>query len=349
MARQFGNDNLLLVRFGDLEERTRALTILKGVGIKVEDWMMDPDSYRPWPETTHVLDVSWHRKEIVYCPPPFVCAAMASHGCRFYSVGELERMAELGFRNEPRYPIFHIPHDGRYCPEELMASVCVPKEVFMDYHERMRDKDVWQMIPRAYYTVHMTHFFNVSRLLCDVERFVGPEEIMEQYGMGFCYEKAYDGTILKHVTDDLKAATRKYYDEHHAGINEECEKHRNMLFFDMHSYTDEIIPPYARKENARTPDLCIGTDARFTPPRLKEIVMRRFSEIGFSIKENEPYSGFYIPETVLADPSAYDFAGIMLEFNRRIYCDGTRETLPEHRESIRKAINRIMADCVELE
>ena len=26
----------------------------------------------------------------------------------------------------PRFPVFHVPHDGWKFPEELMNSVCVP-------------------------------------------------------------------------------------------------------------------------------------------------------------------------------------------------------------------------------
>ena len=44
--------------------------------------------------------------------------------------------------NKKRFPLFHVPHDGTSFPEELMESVCIPKEQFLSYHERMRDTGV---------------------------------------------------------------------------------------------------------------------------------------------------------------------------------------------------------------
>ena len=51
--------------------------------------------------------------------------------------------------NKKRFPLFHVPHDGTSFPEELMESVCIPKEQFLSYHERMRDTGVLEMVPTA--------------------------------------------------------------------------------------------------------------------------------------------------------------------------------------------------------
>ena len=253
-------------------------------------------------------------------------------------------MKNHGRVNE-RFPIFHIPHDGRLFPPELMASVCIPEEAFMAYHEIMRDMDVSAMIPEAYRGGGMTARFPVSRLLCDVKRFIGPEEIMERYGMEYCYEKAYDGRTIKRVTAETKAAARRYYDAHHRRMNRLCQRHDRVLFFDMHSYSDRIVPPFARKPGWSGPDLCIGTDKRFTPPQLTETVRKRFAEEGFTVAENSPYSGLYIPENVLYGRSRCDFIGVMLEFNRRAYCGRSGAAVKERIGLIRSVIGRIMADC----
>ena len=244
-------------------------------------------------------------------------------------------------------PVFHVPHDGDRFPAELMESVCVPAEQFLQYHERMRDASVWDMVPGEYRVPVQAVRFPVSRLLCDVERFIGPEEIMERLGMGFCYEKAYDGRVIKRVTEAAKAAARPYYDAHHRRMNRLCEKHPYMIFFDMHSYWDGIIPPFARVPGMRTPDLCLGTDPRFTPPRLTAIVRERFEAAGFTTAENVPYSGLYVPEDVLTGRSACDFIGIMLEFNRRAYCDERGRTEAARIRLIRSVIRQVMADCAD--
>ena len=249
-------------------------------------------------------------------------------------------------RKEPRYPIFHIPHDGWRFPDELMAGVCIPREEFLAYHAAMRDQDVRKMVPDCC-TGDMRQVFEISRLLCDVERFIGPEEIMEQYGMGFCYEKAYDGRIIKRVTDKIRAGTRRYYDAHHRAMNRLCEEHPCVILFDLHSYTDEIIPPFARASGRETPDLCMGTDARFTPHWFRELVEKRFGEAGLSTAENEPYSGCYIPEDVMNGKSNCDFIGIMLEFNRRAYCDEQGETDPKRIKAIQDILQQVIVECNE--
>ena len=114
-----------------------------------------------------------------------------------------------------------------------MSSVIVSEDEFRRYHELMSDTDVWRFVPRACFGGDMTELFKISRLMCDVERFIGPEEEMEQYGMGFCYEKAFDGKRIKNVTDELKENTRKYYDAHHARMDQLCGRHPRVLLFEI--------------------------------------------------------------------------------------------------------------------
>ncbi len=121
--------------------------------------------------------------------------------------------------NKKRFPLFHVPHDGTSFPEELMESVCIHKEQFLFYHERMRDTGVLEMVPTAWRNSGNTLYFPVSRLLCDVERFPGPEEPMERLGMGFCYERAYDGTRIKTVSAELRRETLVWYHGHHEKLN----------------------------------------------------------------------------------------------------------------------------------
>ena len=134
--------------------------------------------------------------------------------------------------NKKRFPLFHVPHDGTTFPEELMESVCIPKEQFLSYHERMRDTGVLEMVPTAWRNSGNTLYFPVSRLLCDVERFPGPEEPMERLGMGFCYERAYDGTRIKTVSAKLRRETLVWYHGHHEKLNRACVEHPRFLLLD---------------------------------------------------------------------------------------------------------------------
>lgn len=241
-----------------------------------------------------------------------------------------------------RFPVFHVPHDGNEFPGELLRSVCIPINLFLAYHEKMRDKDAGALIPPLCRSRDMTCAFALSRLLCDVERFIGPEEVMEQYGMGFCYEKAFDGAIIKRVTDDLKAKTRVFYDAHHSRINRLCKQHRRILFFDMHSYSSEIVPRDFLRSGMEPPDLCVGVDARFTPPGLVSDVVSGFQAIGLTVAVNYPYSGCYVPEAVMNGETCCDFSGIMLEFHRKVYLDSQDSLVQKKVEKIQDVIRQIM-------
>ena len=81
--------------------------------------------------------------------------------------------------------IFHVPHDGNTFLPELMSSVVIDAQAFAFHHSQMRDVDATLFAPDIPGAQMIK--FEVSRLLCDVERFIGDGEIMEKYGMGFCY------------------------------------------------------------------------------------------------------------------------------------------------------------------
>ena len=253
MKNNYKKNGNMRVRFETPEERTEIIRILEEQrGFRIDEKLKRMSDIPSWDNRTFDLNLKW--KSCTYCVQPFIGAAMMSSGVRFYSAQEFFRIAELGFRNVPRFPVFHVPHNGRKFPEELMESVCVPGDVFLRYHEKMRDTDMILAVPEAYRGGHMCCSFQVSRLLCDVERFIGPEEIMEQYGMGFCYEKAYDGTVIKRVTEAAREKALRYYREHHETMDYYCGHHPRIQLFDLHSYSDEIVPEDFLRKGERTPD-----------------------------------------------------------------------------------------------
>lgn len=345
MKNDFRKRGILRVRVMSEEERERMYSLLRKLGF--QDIPENVGQF--YPRATNVHEIDIFSKTVRGVPSITACAGMASTGVRFYSVGELERLAALEFRTVPRFPIFHIPHDGWRFPEELVESVCIPEEQFLMFHEKMRDRDMNRIVPEQYRTGSNVARFEISRLLCDVERFLGPEEEMERYGMGFCYERVYNGTRIKNVTEELKIKTLKYYREHHDQVDRLCSRHSRILFFDLHSYSDEIVPKeLARKMPETFPDVCIGTDAIYTPAELSRIVQERFGAAGFSVAENYPYIGCFVPDAVMRGESGCDCISIMIELNRRIYCDGRGETVPEKVTRIREILQQIMVDCVEL-
>ncbi len=250
-----------------------------------------------------------------------------------------ERNRENGFR----FPVFHVPHDGRQIRARL-SGLCVPEETIRSYHRRMSDRWVTKLVPFQYLSGDHLVRFPFSRLQCDVERYLGAEEVMEKYGMGVCYWKAYDGTVIREQSG-VFGELMPYYEKHHRKMNQICENHSRVLLIDLHSYHDEIIPSGFLLPGRKMPDLCIGTDERFTTPDMAELICSRFTEAGFTADVNYPYSGVYVPEGVAEGWCGCDFAGFMLEFHRRTYLDKDDNLVPEKAEKIRGIIERIVEDC----
>lgn len=295
MKNDFRENGYIRVRTETQEETAEIVRILEEKqGIGIRGGTEQGKNYPVWYSRT--IEIDMKRRTFFRGVCPFIGAAMLSSGIRFYSAQEFFRLAACDFSFVPRFPVFHVPHDGRCFPAELTESVYVPEEVFLRYHEEMRDAEISRAVPDVYRGGHMCAAFPVSRLLCDVERLTGPEEVIERYGMGFCYEKAYDGTAIKRVTEELKEKTLRYYREHQERMNRICRQHPRILLFDLHSWHDKIVPVGFLREEEKTPDLCIGTDGRFTPPELTEIMIRKFSEAGFRTAVNRPYSGCFIPD-----------------------------------------------------
>ena len=343
MKNDFHESGILRVRCFSDEERRKLLETVESIGIPIND-QIRKDYKNTSRRTAYTVDLK--NKTIDDIRHPFIGAAMCSGGVRFYSVTEFCRLAELDFQTVPRFILFHIPHDGRKFPPELMSSVCIPHRDFETYHKKMRDAEVADLIPRAHYYQSASERFEISRLLCDVERFIGSEEPMEAYGMGFCYEKAYDGKNIKTITERLKAQTLKYYKEHHQRMDSLCERHPRSLLFDMHSYSDDIIPKEFLKQRRETPDVCIGTDLKFTPPELYESIKKRFGAIGYTTARNYPYSGCFVPNAAIAGRG--NCISVMLEFNKRVYLDGQGKPDEKQVVVIRNTIEKIIADSVGL-
>lgn len=332
------------VRYQSALERVKLLDTVASLGIPVN--YPNYSSIRYSDQDTNLFRIDIRNKKLDYIGQPFIGAAMASNGVRFYSVDEFCRIAKLDFKVVPRFPVFHIPHDGHQFPEELMSSVCVSEKEFLAYHEKMRDKQISGIVPRVQWTASHSPHFDVSRLLCDVERFIGPDEPMEKFGMGFCYKRAYDGREIKAVTPELLEKTRKYYDEHQRRMDDFAIRHPHLLFFDLHSYSDDIVPKDFLAPDKATPDVCIGTDSRYTPSALIDMLEKHLSRENISFAENYPYAGCFVPNIVLKSKGHRDFVGVMIEVNKRFYCDRQGDVIHGRMLQLRQILEKVLVDCI---
>ena len=176
--------------------------------------------------------------------------------------------------------IFHVPHDGNDFPKELLDSIIIPYDEFLKQHNHISDKHVSNLIPEGYEVIK----FPISRLLCDVDRFLDDSEPMLKFGMGFCYEYVYDGTKIKNINQDILDKTLKHYNKHHKLLNDAVAPNEDVFIIDLHSFERDLIIKETLSSNTdRYPDFCIGYDKGFCSEETILNVVEIISNYGYSV------------------------------------------------------------------
>ncbi len=211
--------------------------------------------------------------------------------------------------------IFHIPHSSSVLPS------------MKGYHSGLVDDEILKLTDWAterIFDVPGTEkiIAEFNRIYCDVERFADDElEPMSVYGRGFFYTKTDNGKTLRE--NDIENKTyiyENYYLPHHDRLNEVVNRklatHQHAIIIDCHSFSDLPFESDLIKDDER-PDICIGTDDFHTPSYLKNKIILYFEEKGYSVRENNPYSGTMVnSESYLKNKQIYS---IMIEINRKLY------------------------------
>jgi N-formylglutamate amidohydrolase len=183
-----------------------------------------------------------------------------------------------------------------------------------------------------------------SRLFCDVERFEDENEPMLNVGRGFYYTNGYDGSELRKTNETLKNLIhRDFYLKHHQLFyklaKERLDKHGICYIIDCHSFNDNPLVPFI--EQPKSPDICIGTDPFHTPDYLLKYTLNYFTNLGYSVEVNNPYSGCIIPKHYFMNN--INVKGIMIEVNKRLYMD--ENVVSDGKvEELRKVMNGYFMD-----
>ena len=218
--------------------------------------------------------------------------------------------------------VFHIPHASKVIPKEYLKHfVLSPKEL---------NKEILKMTD--HYTDQLFDFdndaqktlkFPVSRLLVDPERFVSDaKEVMSEVGMGCIYEKTHNGKPLKHASKIRDELITRYYQPHHerfTNMVDECLKlDSKCLIVDCHSFPKNPLP-YELSQEPERAEICIGTDSFHTPQELTEYFVSAFSDFGFSVSVDTPFSGSIVPMKFYRKNKSVH--SIMIEIRRDLYMD----------------------------
>ena len=240
--------------------------------------------------------------------------------------------------------LVHIPHSSASIPEEMLGLFTVSKETLDHELLVMTDRYTDELFDSSYNRI----VFPLSRLVCDVERFrEKSSETMTAKGMWVCYENTSELSPLKRVPEEhVSYVLGNYYDSHHRALTDAAERIKgicgNVLIIDAHSFSPLPLP-YEDDRNADRPDICIGTDDFHTPPRISDALIKAFSEMGYRVSMNSPYSGSLVPmEYWRKDP---DVMSVMIEVNRKLYMDVSTGEKLEGFDTVRDRIAKALTLC----
>ena len=229
---------------------------------------------------------------------------------------------------QPRI-IVHIPHSSVKIPKLFEREFLPEKEKMHSELLCMTDwyTDELFSCPGCQCVVH-----RYSRLVCDPERFLDPEEeMMWQKGMGMYYTRMSDGGRLKRnplsSPEGLRAYGRalKIYRQHHDRLTEavrrQLARFGKAVLIDGHSFSGTALP-YEPEGNfqLRRPEICLGADAVFTPDALLSAAKEYFTGAGLDVAVNTPFAGAIVPGPFYSSGDKR-VQSLMIEVNRGLYMD----------------------------
>ena len=218
--------------------------------------------------------------------------------------------------------ILHIPHASTMIPEQYLESFHLSKEELCRELLLMTDHFTDELFACDFNSFDYLKF-PVSRLLVDPERFDSDEdEIMSKVGMGCIYERTHNGEPLKDASKIRDELINRYYKPHHetfSNMVDECIKlNSKCLIVDCHSFPKRPLPYELNQEPERA-EICIGTDSFHTPRELTEGFVSAFSDFGFSVSVDKPFSGSIVPAKFYRKNKSVH--SIMIEIRRDLYMD----------------------------
>lgn len=223
--------------------------------------------------------------------------------------------------------LLHIPHSSLKLTKEFkQLEKCISRDEINDFNFAMIDLYTDKLFSSNRYK-HIKAKY--SRICCDMEKFSNDnEEEMSKYGMGVVYTKTNQSKNLINPNDKYKKSIlNKYYFPYHNKlnnlVNSALRTNKKTILIDCHSFSKEII---MNGKISNLPDICIGYNDYFEKDeQLLKITLNYFSNLGYNIVVNYPYSGAMIPNCLMKNRNK-NFASIMIEINKNLYMNGLKKS-----------------------
>lgn len=219
--------------------------------------------------------------------------------------------------------IANIPHSSKYIPPEIRPFILLDDESLKRELIRMTDSYVDELFSCIREMGGISAEYHQSRLVLDPERFEDDEkEIMSSTGMGVIYTRTSDGHKLREspTAKERSALLDCFYYPYHNTIGKEVQGLLNSFgkctIVDCHSFPSNPLP-YELNQDAKRPDICIGTDNFHTPGNLIVETETFLQSKGLTTDRNKPFHETYVPEVFYKNDKRV--SSVMIEINRGTY------------------------------
>jgi N-formylglutamate deformylase len=220
--------------------------------------------------------------------------------------------------------LLHVPHAGTRIPADVRVGIDLGDDALRREVMLMTDARTDGLATSALYGlgVEPTLVINqLSRLVVDPERFLDERELLDAVGMGAVYTRTHDGQPLRRDDPaERDALIERYFHPYtravESAVDEVLDRQGRCALIDLHSYPPAALP-YEQRPQSPRPQICLGTDAVHTPATLLDQALDVFTDHGFEVKVDTPFSGAYVPPKHHgADPRV---TSIMVEVRRDVY------------------------------
>ena len=219
--------------------------------------------------------------------------------------------------------LVHLPHAGTKIPDAVRARIRISDEQLADEVLAMTDWHTGDLFGPAATDAGATVITNhLSRLVVDPERLPNHREPAAAYGMGAVYTHTRHGTPMRskaETPDLLDQYFQPWADTVSACVTAHLEQFGHCLILDGHSFPAEPFP--FEDPSQPRPDIDLGWSDPHRPEGLVDQVAELAANRGYSVAENTPFSGAYVPLGRYGRDA--QVTALMVEVNRRVYLNET--------------------------
>lgn len=228
---------------------------------------------------------------------------------------------------QPAPVLVHVPHAGTAIPPADRAPFTLPAADLARELARSTDHATDRLWLPARELGATLLVDRVSRLVCDVERFVDDrdEAWNAARGRGAVYTRTEDGRPLR---PGLAEAQRRdllarFHAPWHAALADLADA---MLarwdvcwLVDAHSFPHEPLGCEIDPVPGARPQIDLGWDDQHTPPEVRGPLVALWRSHGFTVTEQRPFAGSMVPARHLGRDLR--LRTVMVEIDRAVYLD----------------------------